>query len=96
MTLTIPGAAMSSVEPIVSGLPTKYAGRYRLGGLPKDLLPHNASSWQIIKTILDVRGTADFWDMAVAVRGHESGTKSDPGPQGFIRYCIRRGWLARA
>ena len=87
---------MSDVEPVVTGPATIYAGRYKLGSLPQSLASHNLKSWKIIETILDAYGTADFWDLAVAVRGHKHGTKKVKGPQSFVRYCIRSGWLSRA
>ncbi len=75
---------MHNVEPVVSGPPTKYAGRYRRGISPQGLAPHNLVSWKIIEAILDAYGVADFWDLAVAVRGHKHGTKKVKGPQSFV------------
>ncbi len=82
--------------PLVQGTPTKDAGNYRLGAQPQSLAKHNLSSWRIIEAILHAYGTADYFDLAVAVRGHRHGTKSASGPQAFVSYCIRRGWLVRA
>ena len=87
---------MSNVEPVVTGPETKYAGVYKLGEAPQSLMRHNLQSWQIIEAILCAYGRADFWDLSVAVRGHKHGTKSAKGPQSFVRYCIRSGWLVRA
>ena len=87
---------MSNVDPIVTGPATKFAGTYKLGELPQNLLPHNLESWRIVEAILRAYQTADFWDLSVAVRGHRHGTKAAKGPQSFIRYCIRSGWLVRA
>ncbi len=87
---------MESPEPVVTGPATKYAGTYKLGDSPHSLLPHNLHSWRIIEAILVAYDTADFWDLAVAVRGHKHGKKRVRGPQSFVRYCIRSGWLVRA
>ena len=87
---------MSSVAPVVTGPPTKYEGRYRIKSPPQGLAPHNQVSWKVIAAVLDAYETADFWDLSVAVRGHKHGTKKVKGPQSFVRYCIRCGWLERA
>ena len=87
---------MSNVNPVVSGPETKYAGMYKIGTWPQTLIPHNLQSWRIIEAILDAYGCADFWDLSVAVRDHKHGTKNAKGPQSFVRYCIRSGWLERA
>jgi hypothetical protein len=86
---------VDGVEPIVTGPPTKYEGVYRLGVAPQGLASHNLASWRVIEAILAAYGTADFWDLAVAVRGHKHGTQRVRGPQSFVRYCIRNGWLER-
>jgi hypothetical protein len=87
---------MSSVEPVVTGPQTRFAGRYKILSRPQGLASRNLMSWKIIEAILDAYGTADFWDLSVAVRGHKFETKKVKGPQSFIRYCIRNGWLEKA
>lgn len=82
-------------EPTVISTPSKDAGRYKLGAKPVRLVAHNAASWRIIEAILEARGTADYYDLAVAVRGHEHGDKAAKGPQSFVSYCIKSGWLER-
>lgn len=86
---------MASVEPAVIGNSTRDAGRYKLGVPPRSLAPHNLDSWRIIEAILQARGTADYYDLAVAVRGHKHGTKAAKGPQSFVSYCIKSRWLER-
>ena len=87
---------MPNAEPTVQGTPSKDAGRYELAKSPsRALAPHNLASWRIIEAILIARGEADYYDLAVAVRGHEHGTKAAVGPQSFISYCIKSGWLGR-
>jgi hypothetical protein len=86
---------MSDSIPTVSGRDTKDAGRYMLGTKPQGLAHHNLKSWRIIEAMLEARGSVDYYDLAVAVRGHEHGTKAARGPQSFVSYCIRRGWLRR-
>jgi len=87
---------VSKSELVVLGTPTKDAGRYKLAVRPQRLVSHNLASWRIIEAILDARGTADYYDLAVAVRGHQHGTKAASGPQSFVSYCIKAGWLERA
>lgn len=80
----------------VIGRPTIDAGAYRIGSPPNRLAPHNQESWNIIEAILTAYGTADYYDLAVAVRRHKHGDKKAHGPQSFVSYCIRSGWLTRA
>lgn len=87
---------MMKANPVVIGPPTSYAGTYKLGTAPARLLTHNQTSWRIIEAIFTAYGTAEFWDLSVAVRGHKHGTTASKGPQDFVRYCIRSGWLRRA
>lgn len=62
----------------------------------RTLVEHGRVSWEIVEAILGARGKADFYDLAVAVRGHESGDATAQGSQNFVSYCIRSGWLRRA
>ena len=87
---------MKNAMPVVSGPPTKHAGTYKLGVPPTMLAQHNLVSWRVIKAILDAYDTADFLDLAVAVRGHMVPNQTAGNPQVFVAYCIRRGWLQRA
>ncbi len=82
-------------EPSVHMESSKYDGRYRISRQPVRMKLHNADSWAVVQAILIGKRTADFRDLAVAVRNHKHyGT--DPGhPQNFIAYCIRSGWLER-
>lgn len=82
--------------PRVIGRTTKDAGTYKLGTTPLHLAPHNQQSWDIIAAILKAYGTADYYDLAVSVRQHRHGDKAASGPQSFVSYCIRSGWLQRA
>lgn len=82
--------------PRVIGRPSKDAGTYKLAASPTRLASHNQASWNIIETILKAYGTADFYDLSVAVRQHVHGDKAASGPQSFVSYCIRSGWLVRA
>lgn len=82
--------------PRVIGRPSKDAGTYKLANTPNRLAPHNQASWNIIEAILRAYGTADFYDLSVAVRQHVHGDKAASGPQSFVSYCIRSGWIARA
>ncbi len=92
-----PHSVQCENDPKVIGVPSKDAGVYVFGRHPeRSLAPHNLASWKIIESILAARGSADFYDLAVALRGHESGDKNALGSQRFISYCINRGWLRRA
>ncbi len=81
--------------PRVLGRATKDAGIYKLGTAPTRLAPHNQESWDIIVAILKAYGKADYYDLAVSVRQHKHGDKAASGPQSFVSYCIRSGWLQR-
>lgn len=81
--------------PRVIGRATKDAGVYKLGTTPSWLAPHNQESWDIIVAILKAYGRADYYDLAVSVRQHKHGDKAASGPQSFVSYCIRSGWLQR-
>ena len=87
---------MTDSYPRVEGRPSKDSGLYRMGTPPEGLAAHNLASWKIINAILEAYETADYYDLAVAVRNHKHGTKAASGPQSFVSYCIRRGWLRRA
>jgi len=88
---------MRNTEPKVIGTHSIHAGVYELGRVPaRTLVQHNLDSWRIIESILAARGKAEYYDLAAAVRGHESGDKSAPGPHRFVSYCIKLGWLRRA
>lgn len=88
---------MSDVQPVVTGPYTKYAGKkYRVGRPPGTMALHNHVSWMIIEAMIKAYGAREFWDLAVAVRGHKHGDKAAKGPQSFVRYCIREGWLVGA
>ena len=87
---------ISNRDPVVEGPPTTYAGTCKFGVRPQRMKQHNLVSWKIVEAILDPCGTADFRDLAVAVRGHKYGTKGVKGPQHFVSYCIKMGWLVRA
>jgi len=52
-----------------------------------------AASWEIVKTILEAYGDADFWDLACACRGHIHGVTRARGPQSWIRYLARSGYI---
>jgi len=55
---------------------------------------HNAISWEKVEELLSATGgVSDFDALTMAVKGHESGSKSAPHPYQFIIYCIKRGWL---
>lgn len=86
---------METVQPKVVATKTKYAGHYKIGIRPGKLAPHNLKSWRVIEAILDAYGAAEFWDLAVAIRPHEFRTQRNRGPQSFVRYCIRSGWIER-
>lgn len=84
---------MKHSEPSVIPGHTKYAGSISLARRPARLAPHNLATWRVIEAILDARQVADFWDLAVAVRGHKRFGTENATPQEFVSYCIRRGWL---
>lgn len=86
---------MKNRRPNIVGMPSKYAGMYRLLRTPRSLKPHNLVSWNIVAAVLAARGEADYYQLAAAVDGHEHGDKAASGSQRFISYCIKSGWLCR-
>jgi len=90
-----------SVEPVVTGPHTKYAGkRYKLGNHYNVHKSENNTNWKSYRVILAMfdlsQAPVDFWDLCVAVRHHKHGTKAAKGPQSFIRYLIRNDYLIEA
>jgi hypothetical protein len=82
-----------ATEPTVEMEPSKYDGRYRIARQPSRMKPHNAESWAVVNAILEGQKSADFRDLAVAVRNHLHYGTDPLHPQNFIAYCIRSGWL---
>jgi hypothetical protein len=84
-------------EPLVTGPRSKHAGkRFRLGKAPqRQMARHNEVSWRIIVAIMEAYGSADYWDLACACRGHlhENNPDDRRGPQHWVDYCIKREWL---
>lgn len=72
-----------------------YEGIYHIVRRPQSRKPHNAESWAKIESLAasELDGKMDFERIALAVRGHSSGTETAPHAYQFVTYCIRSGWL---
>ncbi|MEP5764373.1 MAG: hypothetical protein ABJ308_07255 [Halieaceae bacterium] len=86
---------MTEHDPIIVGPESSYTGRYAIEAEPGRLAAHNAASWSVIDAMINAYGPRDFWDLAVAVRGHRHEGKFTGRPQNFVAYCIRSGWLRK-
>lgn len=67
---------------------------YVLVRFPKRLAPHNAKSWEKIERLFEFRTYAHFTDLTTAVEGHMHYGTNPGNPEGFIRHCIKNGWIA--
>lgn len=70
---------------------SKHAGRYyRLGGEPGPMQDHNLITWiKLKRAIIANDGRPQLYEVLCDIAAlHHDGD----GP-GFVRYCIRRGWL---
>ena len=66
--------------------------RLQLAKEPTLIAGQNLKSWSVISAILNAYGTADYDDLATAVRQHDHVA----GGKAFVDYCIRNSWLAQA
>ena len=81
----------------IEGRPSQAEGMYSLGNPPKNLAPHNLRSFSIVAAMLANGESRDYWDLAVAVMGHRSGTAAAraTAAASFIRYCAKSGWIVK-
>jgi hypothetical protein len=69
---------------------------YLLGKEPsRKLKDHNEVSWRIIRGAFQAEkaGTVSGDTLCSLVRNHVHGDKSRHGPQAFLDYCVKVGWL---
>lgn len=64
--------------------------RLVLGNPPNHMTAHhNNASWSVVVAIMQAYGGASLEDLAAAVSQH----RHRDGGNGFVKYCLRRGWL---
>lgn len=88
------------MQPRVNGLRSQNAGkRYKLGR-PYDAQQKstnsNYESWQVILAMFALAPVHDYGDLCVACRHHRHGDGSKHGPEPWIDYLIKNGWLVEA
>lgn len=69
--------------------------RYGYGRSPtRRLAEHNGITWlKLLRHLVDNGNALHYRTLVELARDHTSGTKGDPKPASFIRYCIRLGLL---
>ncbi len=72
-----------------------FIGFYIINKSPKRLAEHNATSWEKIENLFNSKSgiKAHYDELCSVVIGHKHGTKGVHGPEPFIKYCIKNGWL---
>jgi hypothetical protein len=65
---------------------------YKIARIPQTRVKTTTDSWSVVQAILDAYGTASFEILEAATRQHDHPLKGD----GFIKYCIKSGWLVEA
>lgn len=64
--------------------------RLVLGNPPQHLTAvFNETSWRVVSAIMQAYGGARLEDLAAAVSQH----RHVDGGSGFVKYCVRQGWL---
>jgi len=66
--------------------------KYKLGKTPSMTAEHNIISWNKVERRLLEHGAAEFELLVSWTEGHKHAT----GATGFIKYCIRSGWITKA
>lgn len=68
----------------------KMGKRLVLGNPPKHMTAeYNRASWSVVAAIMQAYGGARLEDLAAAVSQH----RHVDGGSGFVKYCVRQGWL---
>ena len=65
--------------------------RFRIAHKPKFTEQIDIESWYKLESYLENRGDALFIDLVIRCSTHDHPS----GGEGFIKYCIRNGWLVK-
>ena len=65
--------------------------RFRIAHAPKFTDQIDIDSWHKLEKYLSKHGDAIFLDLVICCSTHDHAS----GGEGFIKYCIRNGWLVK-
>jgi len=65
--------------------------RFRIAHKPKFTEQHDIDTWHRLEIYLDKHGDAIFLDLVIRCSTHDHPS----GGEGFIKYCIKNGWLVK-
>ena len=65
--------------------------RFRIGCTPKFADQRDIESWHHLEIYLDNQRDAIFLDLVIRCSTHDH----PAGGEGFVKYCIRNGWLVK-
>ncbi len=65
--------------------------RFRIAQTPKFTDQIDIDSWHKLENYLDKHGDAIFLDLVIRCSTHDHPS----GGEGFVKYCIRNGWLVK-
>ena len=65
--------------------------RFRIGRTPKFTDQRDIDTWHRLERYLEKHGDAIFLDLVIRCSTHDHSA----GGEGFVKYCIRNGWLAK-
>jgi len=65
--------------------------RFRIAHKPKFTEQLDIDTWHKLEIYLDKHGDAIFLDLVIRCSTHDHPS----GGEGFVKYCIRNGWLVK-
>ncbi len=65
--------------------------RFRIAHKPKFTEQIDIESWHNLESYLEKQGDAIFLDLVIRCSTHDHPS----GGEGFIKYCIKNGWLVK-
>ena len=65
--------------------------RFRIAYKPKFTEQIDIESWHNLESYLEKHGDAIFLDLVIRCSTHDH----PAGGEGFVKYCIRNGWLVK-
>lgn len=72
---------------------SNYAGIYQIKQSPIKMQANSAETWAKIEHFMATHGHANFDELTMVAKDHQSGSEGSPHPYQFITYCIGNGWL---
>ncbi len=65
--------------------------RFRIAHKPKFTEQHDIDTWHNLESYLEKHGDAILLDLVIRCSTHDH----PAGGEGFVKYCIRNGWLVK-